>query len=808
MTSTRAALSFRRTHRRPARALRGLALLAVLLATLVAVPGGAAQAALPPGWSGPVQVDPAHGGATALSCPTSTFCAAVDQKGDAFVMTGSSWSAPARIETTSLGDPVPQVDVSCASPTFCVSVDDWGHAIGYDGSRWSAPVTIDGDTPLDSVSCPSSGFCVAVDSFGYAMTFNGHAWGSPVLVDPGKAGGERLVSCSSASFCALMSSGSVRTFDGSTWSTTTTIGLGPILYAISCTSASFCLAEGANGFSGPGVVRFDGTTWTTPSGTGGGTDVSCTSATFCVAVNAGAVSTFNGTSWTAPTALAYGLTSVSCASSTSCATIGTTPTYAIGSRNVQTTGAVYTYDGAAWSSPVPVDPAGGGPGAVSCPAVASCVAVFPGMDASTYQDGTWAYRTYIDDSDLSENAGPVVSCPTTTFCAAVGFAGDALTWNGTTWSTTVGVAAGLVSVSCPTATFCVAVTGSGDVVTYHGSGWSLPTKIDADWGLSSVSCATPTFCVAVDERVNVLTYDGTGWSTPASVGMSGGWPGAVSCASPTFCAVTSKAGAVTFHGAGWTAPTLDGAGTAVSCVSATFCLSVGLQKASVYDGTTWSAPVAVVPSGIGVGLHAVSCASTSSCLVLTTAGTAYAFGGTTAPDAVRTAGPTVTGTPRVGHTLTCSVAYTGARTISYGWTRNGVSIPGATASSYRLTARDAKARIGCRTQAVGLSGAQTAVASSRTVLISLDALTNRGRPTILGKVKARRTVHAGPGSWSPAATSFAYQWLLGGRPIRGATRATFKITRGCRHHRLSVRVTAHRGGYADGVATSRQTKVR
>ncbi len=69
-------------------------------------------------------------------------------------------------------------------------------------------------------------------------------------------------------------------------------------------------------------------------------------------------------------------------------------------------------------------------------------------------------------------------------------------------------------------------------------------------------------------------------------------------------------------------------------------------------------------------------------------------------------------------------------------------------------------------------------------------------------------MRAAPGSWTPTASSYSYQWLLAGKPIRGATRATFKIPRNFKHRALSVRVTAHRTGYAAGIATSKATRVR
>ena len=73
------------------------------------------------GWSGPTDID---GTATAgnflwgLSCASSSFCAAVDLNGNAFIYNGSSWSDPTNIDGTNQLN-----DVSCPTETFCVAVD-------------------------------------------------------------------------------------------------------------------------------------------------------------------------------------------------------------------------------------------------------------------------------------------------------------------------------------------------------------------------------------------------------------------------------------------------------------------------------------------------------------------------------------------------------------------------------------------------------------------------------------------------------------------------------------------------------------
>ena len=42
-------------------------------------------------WSSPVSVDSGAGGLIAVSCPSTTFCEAIDPLGTAFKFNGASW---------------------------------------------------------------------------------------------------------------------------------------------------------------------------------------------------------------------------------------------------------------------------------------------------------------------------------------------------------------------------------------------------------------------------------------------------------------------------------------------------------------------------------------------------------------------------------------------------------------------------------------------------------------------------------------------------------------------------------------------
>ena len=59
--------------------------------------------------------------------------------------------------------------VSCPTPTFCRAVDSIGRVFGFNGTTWSKGTLIDNGHALSSVSCPSVSYCVAVDRSGQAF---------------------------------------------------------------------------------------------------------------------------------------------------------------------------------------------------------------------------------------------------------------------------------------------------------------------------------------------------------------------------------------------------------------------------------------------------------------------------------------------------------------------------------------------------------------------------------------------------------------------------------------------------------------
>lgn len=296
------------------------------------------------GWSDPTNIEEGFDGASganelkSVSCPSASFCAAVDEVGNAFTYDGSVWSSPSEI-----GGLWPIASVSCTSDSFCIAVDERENVFTYDGSTWSAPVSVASSGGFYSVSCSSASFCMATSN-GAVATYDGSAWSWSGFIHTAPAGEHSFyafklwsVSCASSSFCATVDGwGKALTYDGTSWSTpialephNSTDGSG-VLTSVSCPSASFCVAVDN---AGNAIHYTGGGSWSTPTNIDG-TDVrgvsylaavSCPSASFCVAVDwGGRALTYDGSSWSAPSTIdpGHALSSVSCPSDLFCVAVG------------------------------------------------------------------------------------------------------------------------------------------------------------------------------------------------------------------------------------------------------------------------------------------------------------------------------------------------------------------------------------------------------------------------------------------------------------------------------------------------------
>jgi len=412
-------------------------------------------------WSAPVNI----GGSdsiTGVSCPTASFCAAVDGSGNVLTSTNPTGGAGAW-EVVSVGNDVDLSGISCPTRSFCVAVG----SIGTSGvtvtstdptggvGAWTA-TTVTGTTWLSSVSCPSVTLCAATSGYGgpTGIVTSTDPTGGATAWRLATVGAETLddISCPSTSLCVAVGGQPIQgdyflgdvvtstdpTGGAGTWVVSASGGVG--LFGISCSSNNLCAAAGETHLQpGPGITGAVATTIDPTGGWG------------------------SWTSSTNPATLGGPLGNVSCPSQAFCAMVG------LQSEPGNEQGAI-------WTS---ADPTGGA--------------------------GTWSMVS------TEENTLMSISCPSSSFCVAGDDSGNVVV--GTTTPPPV-----ISSLSPSTGS-----TAGGDPVTIAGSGLSGATAVNFGSAPATIIGCTSSTCnvlapagAAGQIAVTVTTRIGTSSSAPVS----------------------------------------------------------------------------------------------------------------------------------------------------------------------------------------------------------------------------------------------------------------------------------------------------
>lgn len=167
--------------------------------------------------------------------------------------------------------------------------------------------------------------------------------------------------------------------------------------------------------------------------------------------------------------------------------------------------------------------------------------------------------------------------------------------------------------------------------------------------------------------------------------------------------------------------------------------------------------------------------------------------------------PTISGKAKVGSTLSMKTGtWSPKATLSRQWLRNGVAIPGATGSKYKVKLDDVGAKLTVRVTAVRsgfLSVAKTSKATKTVPKVPLKAST----PKISGTAKVGRTLTLSTGRWTSGAT-LAYRWYRSGKLISGASSRTYLLQAADKGKKITVKVTGSKPGYTTVSKTSKATK--
>ena len=182
--------------------------------------------------------------------------------------------------------------------------------------------------------------------------------------------------------------------------------------------------------------------------------------------------------------------------------------------------------------------------------------------------------------------------------------------------------------------------------------------------------------------------------------------------------------------------------------------------------------------------------------------------------------PSITGTPRVGETLTAQNGTwaNNPTAFQYQWQRCGgagagcVNVAGAVEKTYLLTATDVGRTMRVRVLAVNADGANAARSNPTAAVTTSAAPQNTARPTITGEPLVGEELTAEEGTWTNSPTAFAYQWqrcdidATGCLPVAGATGKTYGVRNADLGFRLRVQVTA-RNANGSGSANSAVTPI-
>jgi len=497
-----------------------------------------------------------------------------------------SWG-PAALVDPSRGAPA---DISCPTATWCLAVDRSGQALTYDGTTWSAPSLVqpigDGTAGFTAVSCPTTQFCFAIGS-GFTARLTAGTW----TVTPSTTAWS-AVSCSSPTQCLLL-----RDVEGANFSWHSVVAswdgatIGPErtlddvqLGSVSCPSALACFVAG-NRVTALGMAVYDVTatsateTALPATGYSAPTDISCPSTTSCLAAAGSSAWQMSGTTWNSlpPIVSSGGLTmravDVSCSSASSCAVTG-------GSM-------VARWDGAAWRfhtlTTAIVTTTG-----TACPASTMCVVADTTGHAYRWNGSAWSDRQVFD---VTSGGLHDLSCSTPTWCLATDEAGMVLSWNGSTWSSPQPLLESATDVDCVPGGWCMAVdTVQGTYRVYSSGHWSATSTMPKPGPTSGLTCSTSQLCFTADEN-DVRQWNGSTWTAalPGPSVMGGGI--VVECVPSSSCLLAEPGRSYVYSNGAWghVASAPFPRVNWLSCATPSWCMVDANANYSVFDGTSWSA---------------------------------------------------------------------------------------------------------------------------------------------------------------------------------------------------------------------------
>ncbi len=174
--------------------------------------------------------------------------------------------------------------------------------------------------------------------------------------------------------------------------------------------------------------------------------------------------------------------------------------------------------------------------------------------------------------------------------------------------------------------------------------------------------------------------------------------------------------------------------------------------------------------------------------------------GASAAPVTNTEAPSLTGTPRVGQTLSVDPGawQPDGATFTYQWLRDGKPVSGRNARTQVLTEGDLGRRVSVKV-AARRTGNEPGFATTNAVSVTAGALVPLSPATISGTPRYRQKLTASPGRWATTGITFTYRWYRDGKPLYDSTARTRTMSHTDVGHRFSVRAIAQKKAYVRNV---------
>jgi hypothetical protein len=160
----------------------------------------------------------------------------------------------------------------------------------------------------------------------------------------------------------------------------------------------------------------------------------------------------------------------------------------------------------------------------------------------------------------------------------------------------------------------------------------------------------------------------------------------------------------------------------------------------------------------------------------------------------------------VGTTDVCSVTVPDGDRYSFGWYANGRIVQSG--QTLKIAGQLAGKSLTCVVANSGADGFPPT--SSAPVTVGLGDLRLVTPPKVFGSPTAGGAVAVTFAKFAPSSANvhYSYQWYLGSKPVKGATKSNYTIPQSAKGKKISCKETVTSLGYAETSATTKAVTIK